>query len=54
MGHLSISIGLKSQAAFELMIYRSLINSPSHCATPLGINFKKETIYKIDFIGGFL
>lgn len=34
-------------------IYRSVVNSPSHCATPLGNNFKKETVYKIymiDFI----
>lgn len=34
------------------MTYRFVVNPLTHCAMPLGDNFKKETIYKmtLDFI----
>lgn len=33
-----------SQAGFEHMTYRSIVNSPTHCATLLDV-FAKEKIY---------
>lgn len=43
---------LKSQAGFELMTYRFVVNPLTHCTMLLGDNFGKETIDKItlDFI----
>lgn len=43
---------IKPTAGFELMMYRFVMNPPTHCAALLGDNYEKETIYKftLDFI----
>lgn len=42
---------LKFPAGSDIMTYRSVVNSPNHCASLFDNNFVKETIFKtiLDF-----